>query len=76
MAKSNPLDRIRVDTVGLKKDLEEQVRTLKKLENIGKLLGEITDDEDPFQEIIAETVGTVEAMTKLADRLAKMKLPE
>lgn len=76
MAKVNPLERIRIDTEGLKADLLEQVATLEKLKSIGEQIGELTDADDPFQEVIAETVESVKSMTRLAERLAKIKLPE
>jgi len=76
MAKKNILDIMKQNTADFKDSLKDQKETLQKLQKIGKDLGELTEEADPFDEIIGGTLETVSSMEKLIDKLEKIETPE
>ena len=49
---------------------------MQKLQKIGKDLGELTEEADPFDEIVSGTIETVTSMETLLAKLEKIETPE
>ena len=76
MAKKSILEIMRQNTTEFKEHLKDQKSVLVKLQSIGKQLGELTDEVDPFDDIISGTIETVDKMGDLITKLEKMETPE
>lgn len=76
MAKKNILDILKQGTADFSEHLKGQKEVLKKLQSIGRDLGELTDEVDPFDDIITGTLETVDKMEGIIDKLAKIEAPK
>lgn len=76
MADRKIFDRLRQNTTDFKATLKEQLATLEKLKGVGETLKEMTDEADPFTDVIQDTMDAVSGMEKIVAKLDSLQPPK